>query len=290
MKQLKIHNSITDRETESLNKYLQEISKIALITTEEEVQLAQRIKQGDQQALEKLTKANLRFVVSVAKQYQNQWVPLVDLINDGNLWLIKAAQKFDETKWFKFISYAVRWIRQSILQALAEHSRVVRLPLNKVTQLNKIGNAATKLEQIYNREPTIQEIADILELTEDVVQEALGTQNKAASLDKPIENADQNSGTLMDLIESNEYDTPDSQLNKESLQIEIARVLTLLTEREITVLKYFFGLDPNFPHGITMEEIGQKLDLTRERVRQIKEKAIRKLKRSKKSKHLKQYR
>lgn len=291
MRQLKITGSITQHDNQSLDKYLVEISHEPLINPEEERELAQRIKRGDSAALEKLIKANLRFVVSVAKQYQNQWVPLPDLINEGNIWLIKAAQKFDETKGFKFISYAVRRIRQSIQQSLIENARIVRLPSNKIIQINKIENATFQLAQIYHREPTTKELADVLELTEDIIQEVLEVQAKVASLDKPIESEDQNVGTLMDVIENNVLDDPDTHFNKQSLQIEIMRALSLLlTPQETIIVKYFFGLDPNFPHGLTLEEIAKKLDLTREKTRQIKEKAIRKLKNSSRLKHLQQYR
>lgn len=274
MRQLKITKQVTNRETASLDKYLQEIGKVELITAEEEVELAQRIKQGDRAALEKLTKANLRFVVSVSKQYQNQGLSLPDLINEGNLGLIKAAQRFDETRGFKFISYAVWWIRQSILQALAEQSRIVRLPLNKIGSINKINKAYAKLEQEFEREPNAEEIADILEVTENEVKESMKNAGRHVSMDAPLIQDEDN--TMYDVLRSEEAITPETELLYESLRKEIDRAISTLTPREADVIKLYFGL--NGSHPMTLEEIGEKFDLTRERVRQIKEKAIRRLK------------
>ncbi|PKP51851.1 MAG: RNA polymerase subunit sigma [Bacteroidetes bacterium HGW-Bacteroidetes-1] len=285
MRQLKITKQVTNRETASLDKYLQEIGKVELITAEEEVHLAQRIKQGDRAALEKLTKANLRFVVSVSKQYQNQGLSLPDLINEGNLGLIKAAQRFDETRGFKFISYAVWWIRQSILQALAEQSRIVRLPLNKIGSINKINKAYAKLEQEFEREPNAEEIADVLEVTENEVKESMKNAGRHVSMDAPLIQDEENN--MYDVLRSEEAITPETELLYESLRKEIDRAISTLTPRESDVIKLYFGL--NGSHPMTLEEIGEKFDLTRERVRQIKEKAIRRLKHTSRSKILKSY-
>lgn len=285
MRQLKITKQVTNRETASLDKYLQEIGKVELITAEEEVALAQRIKQGDQAALEKLTKANLRFVVSVSKQYQNQGLSLPDLINEGNLGLIKAAQRFDETRGFKFISYAVWWIRQSILQALAEQSRIVRLPLNKIGSINKINKAYAKLEQEYEREPNFEEIAGILEISENEVKESLRNSGRHVSMDAPLVQDEENN--MYDVLKNDDMATPDSGLLYESLRKEIDRAISTLTPREADVIRLYFGLEGQ--HPMTLEEIGEKFDLTRERVRQIKEKAIRRLKHTTRSKILKSY-
>lgn len=274
MRQLKITKQVTNRETASLDKYLQEIGKVDLITAEEEVELAQRIKAGDQVALEKLTKANLRFVVSVAKQYQNQGLTLPDLINEGNLGLIKAAQRFDETRGFKFISYAVWWIRQSILQALAEQSRIVRLPLNKIGSINKINKSYAQLEQEHERAPSPEEIADNLEMGENDVKESMRNSGRHISMDAPlVEGEDSN---LYDVLNTGESPNPDDTLMQDSLRTEIERSLATLTPREGDVVRLYFGLGGQ--HPMTLEEIGEKFDLTRERVRQIKEKAIRRLK------------
>jgi RNA polymerase primary sigma factor len=285
MRQLKITKQVTNRETASLDKYLQEIGKVELITAEEEVELARRIRQGDQAALEKLTKANLRFVVSVSKQYQNQGLSLPDLINEGNLGLIKAAQRFDETRGFKFISYAVWWIRQSILQALAEQSRIVRLPLNKIGSINKINKAFSKLEQEYEREPSAEEIAELLELTENDVKESMKNSGRHISMDAPLVQGEESN--MYDVIRSHDSPSPEAGLINDSLRKEIDRALSTLTSRESEVIKYYFGL--NGEHAMTLEEIGEKFDLTRERVRQIKEKAIRRLKQTSRSKILKTY-
>jgi RNA polymerase primary sigma factor len=285
MRQLKITKQVTNRETASLDKYLQEIGKVELITAEEEVELARRIRQGDQAALEKLTKANLRFVVSVSKQYQNQGLSLPDLINEGNLGLIKAAQRFDETRGFKFISYAVWWIRQSILQALAEQSRIVRLPLNKIGSINKINKAFSKLEQEYEREPSAEEIAELLELTENDVKESMKNSGRHISMEAPLVQGEESN--MYDVLRSSDSPSPESGLINDSLRKEIDRALSTLTSREADVIKYYFGL--NGEHAMTLEEIGEKFDLTRERVRQIKEKAIRRLKQTSRSKILKTY-
>jgi len=285
MRQLKITKSITNRESASLDKYLQEIGREELITAEEEVILAKRIKDGDQAALEKLTRANLRFVVSVAKQYQNQGLSLPDLINEGNLGLIKAARRFDETRGFKFISYAVWWIRQSILQALAEQSRIVRLPLNQVGSLNKINKAYSKLEQQFEREPSAEELAEILDLPIDKVSDTMKVSGRHVSMDAPFANGEESS--LLDVLVNLDSPKADNGLMNESLSKEIDRALSTLTERERDVVKLFFGIGLN--HGLTLEEIGDKFDLTRERVRQIKEKAIRRLRHSSRSKLLQQY-
>jgi RNA polymerase primary sigma factor len=285
MRQLKITKQVTNRETASLDKYLQEIGKVELITAQEEVELAQRIKAGDQRALEKLTKANLRFVVSVAKQYQNQGLTLPDLINEGNLGLIKAAQRFDETRGFKFISYAVWWIRQSILQALAEQSRIVRLPLNKIGSINKINKAYASLEQQHQRPPSAEEIAEVLEMSEDDVKESLRNSGRHVSMDAPlVEGEDSN---LYDVLNYSDSPHPDQDLMVDSLRTEIERSLATLTPREGDVIRLYFGL--NGQHPLTLEEIGEKFDLTRERVRQIKEKAIRRMKHTSRSKILKTY-
>ncbi|MEO8234711.1 MAG: sigma-70 family RNA polymerase sigma factor [Flavobacterium sp.] len=285
MRQLKITKQVTNRETASLDKYLQEIGKVDLITADEEVELAQRIKAGDQAALEKLTKANLRFVVSVAKQYQNQGLTLPDLINEGNLGLIKAAQRFDETRGFKFISYAVWWIRQSILQALAEQSRIVRLPLNKIGSINKINKMYALLEQSNERPPSAEEIAKELDMTVNDVKESMKNSGRHLSMDAPlVEGEDSN---LYDVLRSGESPNPDRELIIESLRTEIERSLETLTPREADVVRLYFGLGDQ--HPMTLEEIGETFDLTRERVRQIKEKAIRRLKHTSRSKILKTY-
>ena len=285
MRQLKITKQVTNRETASLDKYLQEIGKVDLITADEEVELAQRIKAGDQRALEKLTKANLRFVVSVAKQYQNQGLTLPDLINEGNLGLIKAAQRFDETRGFKFISYAVWWIRQSIFQALAEQSRIVRLPLNKIGSINKINKMYALLEQSNERPPSAEEIAKELDMTVNDVKESMKNSGRHLSMDAPlVEGEDSN---LYDVLRSGESPNPDRELIHESLQTEIERALETLTPREADVVRLYFGLGDQ--HPMTLEEIGETFDLTRERVRQIKEKAIRRLKHTSRSKILKTY-
>ena len=285
MRQLKITKSITNRESQSLDKYLQEIGREELITAEMEVELAQRIKSGDQLALEKLTKANLRFVVSVAKQYQNQGLTLPDLINEGNLGLIKAAQRFDETRGFKFISYAVWWIRQSILQALAEQSRIVRLPLNQVGSLNKINKAFSRLEQEFERPPSSDELATALDLPEDKVKDTMKVSGRHVSVDAPFVDGEDNS--LLDVMVNNDSPKADLELMRESLQREIERSLSTLSDREKDVVMLFFGIGKQ--HGLTLEEIGSKFDLTRERVRQIKEKAIRRLRHNSRSKLLKAY-
>ena len=285
MRQLKITKQVTNRETASLDKYLQEIGKVDLITADEEVELAQKIKAGDQAALEKLTKANLRFVVSVAKQYQNQGLTLPDLINEGNLGLIKAAQRFDETRGFKFISYAVWWIRQSILQALAEQSRIVRLPLNKIGSINKINKMYALLEQSNERPPSAEEIAKELDMTVNDVKESMKNSGRHLSMDAPlVEGEDSN---LYDVLRSGESPNPDRELIIESLRTEIERSLETLTPREADVVRLYFGLADQ--HPMTLEEIGETFDLTRERVRQIKEKAIRRLKHTSRSKILKTY-
>jgi RNA polymerase primary sigma factor len=287
MRQLKISKQVTNRETASLDKYLQEIGRVELITAEEEVDLARRIKVGDQSALEKLTKANLRFVVSVSKQYQNQGLSLPDLINEGNLGLIKAAQRFDETRGFKFISYAVWWIRQSILQALAEQSRIVRLPLNKIGSINKINKTFAKLEQEFEREPSVDEIAIALDLSPEDIKESMKNHGRHVSMDAPLANSDENTSNMYDVMTSDDSPSPEGGLINESLRREIERALTTLTAREADVVRLYFGLSGE--HALTLEEIGEKFDLTRERVRQIKEKAIRRLKHTSRSKILKTY-
>jgi len=285
MRQLKITKSITNRETASLDKYLQDIGKEELITADEEVQLAQKVKQGDQQALEKLVKANLRFVVSVAKQYQNQGLSLPDLINEGNLGLIKAARRFDETRGFKFISYAVWWIRQSILQALAEQSRIIRLPLNQVGSLNKIKKATSKLEQEFERTPSAEEIAEKLEMPDYKIDAAKKITTRYISMDAPLTQDDETK--FLDVFVSDDTPHTDDTLMRESLAREIQRSLATLTKKERDVINLYYGI--GIPHGLTLEEIGAKFDLTRERVRQIKEKAIRRLKHTSRSKLLKSY-
>ncbi len=285
MRQLKISKQITNRESQSLDKYLQEIGKVDLLTPDEEVELARRIREGDQLALEKLTKANLRFVVSVSKQYQNQGLTLGDLINEGNLGLIKAAQRFDETRGFKFISYAVWWIRQSILQALAEQSRIVRLPLNRVGSLNKISKTFSDLEQKYEREPSPEELAEVLELSTDEVVDTLKISGKHVSMDAPFIQGEENS--LLDVLENDGEVKPDFGLMNDSLRREVMRTLSTLTQREADVVTLYFGLNGESP--LTLEEIGERFGLTRERVRQIKEKAIRRLRHSSRSKPLKPY-
>jgi RNA polymerase primary sigma factor len=283
MRQLKITKSITNRESQSLEKYLQEIGKVELISPEEEVKLAGLIKQGNQAALDKLTKANLRFVVSVAKQYQNQGLSLPDLINEGNLGLIKAAQRFDETRGFKFISYAVWWIRQSILQALAEQSRIVRLPLNKVGLTNKIQKAFSQLEQEYEREPSPEELAELLELETEEVSATLGIAARHVSMDTPLSEGEDN--TLIDVLENHNAERAETNIeHKESLKQEIERSMKMLTERQKEVICYFFGLGVD--HPMSLEDIGEKFNLTRERVRQIKDKAITKLRTNSRSKAL----
>ncbi|HOG20453.1 MAG TPA: RNA polymerase sigma factor RpoD/SigA [Salinivirgaceae bacterium] len=284
MRQLKITKSITNRESASLDKYLQEIGKEDLITVEEEVELAQRIHKGDREALEKLTRANLRFVVSVAKQYQNQGLSLPDLINEGNLGLIKAAEKFDETRGFKFISYAVWWIRQSILQALAEQSRIVRLPLNQVGSLNKINKAYAKFEQENERTPTTEELAEILEIPKEKVADTLRVSGRHISVDAPFVEGEDNS--LLDVLENSHSPDADGILMNESLSKEIERALSTLTERERDIIKLHFGISCQ---EMTLEEVGERFGLTRERVRQIKEKAIRRLRHTSRSKLLKAY-
>jgi RNA polymerase primary sigma factor len=285
MRQLKIIKQVTNRETPSLDKYLHEIGKVDLISAEEEVELACRIKNGDVKALDKLIRANLRFVVSVSKQYQNQGLSLPDLINEGNLGLIKAAQRFDETRGFKFISYAVWWIRQSILQALAEQARIVRLPLNKIGSINKINKTFADLEQKYEREPSVQEIAEVLEMAPDDVKEAMKSAGRHVSMDAPITQDEET--TLYDVILSKDSPSPDKSLLTDSLRKEIERVLSTLTYREANIIRLYFGLNGKHPH--TLEEIGEEFNLTRERVRQIKEKAIKRLKNATRCKLLKAY-
>jgi RNA polymerase primary sigma factor len=286
MRQLKITKSITNRESQSLEKYLQEIGKVELITPEEEVKLAIRIKQGDQKALDKLTKANLRFVVSVAKQYQNQGLTLPDLINEGNLGLIKAAQRFDETRGFKFISYAVWWIRQSILQALAEQSRIVRLPLNKVGLTNRIQKAYSQLEQQFEREPSPEELAEVLELDIDEVSSTLGIGGRHISVDTPLSEGEDN--TLIDVMENKNADRAETNIeHTESLKVDIDRSLKTLTERQKEVICFFFGIGVD--HPMSLEDIGDRFSLTRERVRQIKDKAITKLRSNSGAKSLRNY-
>lgn len=282
---MKITKQYTNRESQSLDKYLQEIGKVDLLTEQEEIELAIRIKKGDQQALEKLVKANLRFVVSVAKQYQNQGLSLGDLINEGNLGLIKAAKRFDETRGFKFISYAVWWIRQSILQALAEQSRIVRLPLNRVGAINKIGKAFTALEQEYEREPSASEIAQELNMDESEIADALKVSGRSVSVDAPFAQGEEN--RLLDVLPNESTPSPDHNLMTESLRQEIEKALSTLNEREAEVIRLYYGL--NREHSLTLEEIGEKFNLTRERVRQIKEKAIKRLKHASRSKNLRLY-
>jgi RNA polymerase primary sigma factor len=282
---VKFTKQFTNRESQALDKYLQAIGKVDLLNTEEEIELAVRIKKGDQKALEKLTKANLRFVVSVAKQYQNQGLSLGDLINEGNLGLIKAAKRFDETRGFKFISYAVWWIRQSILQALAEQSRIVRLPLNRIGALSKIGKAYSNLEQEFEREPNAAELANELDMDISEVAETLKISSRHASMDAPFTQGEENS--LLDVIKNEEQPSPDNSLISESLKVEIERALSTLSERETEIIKLYYGL--NKEHPLTLEEIGDKFNLTRERVRQIKEKGIRRLRHASRSKYLRSY-
>ncbi len=285
MRQLKITRTITNRENASLEKYLQEIGRVQMITPEEEVQLARRIREGDQQALDTLTRANLRFVVSVAKQYQNQGLSLSDLINEGNLGLIKAAKRFDETRGFKFISYAVWWIRQSILQALAEHARIVRLPLNQIGSLSKIARTFARLEQEFEREPSPDEMAQVLEISVEKLEETLNSAIRHVSMDAPLIPSDE--GCLIDVLENPNAPKTDVALIRESLQMEIERVLNTLPEREKLILKMFFGI--GLPYNMSLDEIAMRFDLTRERVRQLKEKAIRKLRHKSKSRLLIHY-
>ncbi len=282
---MKITKQFTNRESQSLDKYLQEIGKVDLLTPEQEIELAIEIKKNNQYALERLVKANLRFVVSVAKQYQNQGLSLGDLINEGNLGLIKAAKRFDETRGFKFISYAVWWIRQSILQALAEQSRIVRLPLNRVGALNKIGKAYSNLEQEYEREPSAQELAKELDMDVNEVADTLKISGRHVSMDAPFQQGEDN--RLLDVLANEHQPAPDHKLMEDSLKDEIDRALSTLTEREGEVIKLYFGL--NSEHSLTLEEIGEKFNLTRERVRQIKEKAIRRLRHASRSKNLRAY-
>ena len=287
MRQLKITQQITNRETASLDKYLTEIGREDLITAEQEVELAKRIKQGDQIALAKMVRANLRFVVSVSKQYQNQGLSLPDLINEGNLGLIKAAKRFDETRGFKFISYAVWWIRQSILQALAEQARIVRLPLNKIGNINKINRIYAELEQKYEREPTVDEMASALELPEKDVSQNIKNNRRHVSMDAPLPGDEDDDRNMYDLMPGEQHQNPESSLLNESLRREIERSLATLSEREADVIRLYFGLTGQ--HPMTLEEIGEEFELTRERVRQIKEKAIRRLRHTSRSKLLKSY-
>ena len=286
MRQLKIEQSITNREAESLSKYFTELSTIDMIDADQEIELTRRIRKGDEQALQALVKANLRFVVSVAKKYQNYGIPLIDLIEEGNIGLIRAAYRFDETRGFKFISYAVWWIRQSILQALAEQARIVRLPLNQVGSLNKINKAFSKLEQEYERPPSAEELAEALEVPEDKIKESLNVSGRHVSMDAPL-TTNEDGGTLMDVMANNDAPKTDQKLMAESLQKEIERSLSTLTDKEREIIRLFFGIGMN--HGLTLEEIGSKFNLTRERVRQIKEKAIRRLRHTSRNKLLKSY-
>ena len=287
MRQLKITKQVTNRETASLDKYLQEIGRVELITAEEEVELARKIKAGDRAALERLTKANLRFVVSVSKQYQNQGLSLPDLINEGNLGLIKAAERFDETRGFKFISYAVWWIRQSILQALAEQARIVRLPLNKIGTINKINRAFSELEQKHERPPSAEELAEFLECSPEEVRQSLANSGRHISMDAPLVEGDESSSSMYDVLLNDSLPGPEKELVVESLRKDIERSLSTLTSREGDVVRLYYGL--NGKHPMTLEEIGERFDLTRERVRQIKEKAIRRLKHTSRSRMLKSY-
>lgn len=287
MRQLKITKQVTNRETASLDKYLQEIGRVELLTADDEVELAQRIRQGDRAALERLTKANLRFVVSVAKQYQNQGMSLPDLINEGNLGLIKAAERFDETRGFKFISYAVWWIRQSILQALAEQARIVRLPLNKIGTINKINRAYSELEQKFERPPSAEELAEFLECTVSDVHQSLKNSGRHVSMDAPLVDGDESSSSMYDVLPNDSLPEPERELVIESLRKDIERSLCTLTAREGDVVRLYFGL--NGKHPLTLEEIGERFELTRERVRQIKEKAIRRLKHTSRSRMLQSY-
>ncbi|MFZ2324179.1 MAG: RNA polymerase sigma factor RpoD/SigA [Ignavibacteriaceae bacterium] len=282
---MRIVKQFTNRESQSLDRYLQDIGKVELLTPEQEIELAIKIKKGDQQAMELLTKANLRFVVSVAKQYQNQGLSLGDLINEGNVGLIKAAKRFDETRGFKFISYAVWWIRQSILQALAEQSRIVRLPLNRIGALNRIGKAYSSLKQEFEREPSAEELANELEMDIEEISDTMKLSGKQVSMDAPFALGEENS--LLDILENVQQPAPDNQLINESLKVEIRNALASLPEREAEVLRLYFGIDVDY--AMTLEEIGEKFNLTRERVRQIKEKAIRRLRQASKSKNLKSY-
>lgn len=287
MRQLKIAKQVTNRETASLDKYLQEIGRVDLISADEEVELARKIRTGDRMALERLTKANLRFVVSVSKQYQNQGLALPDLINEGNLGLIKAAERFDETRGFKFISYAVWWIRQSILQALAEQARIVRLPLNKIGNINKINRAFSELEQKYERPPSADELAEFLNCTNDEIKQSLAQNGRHISMDAPLVESDESSSNMYDVLSGDSMPSPENNLIIDSLRSDIQRSLKSLTVRESEVLCMFYGLDSRAP--MSLEEIGDRFDLTRERVRQIKEKAIRRLKHSPKNKILRGY-
>ncbi len=287
MRQLKISKQVTNRESASMDKYLQEISRMDLISAEEEVALARKIREGDQLALERLTKANLRFVISVSKQYQNQGLTLPDLINEGNLGLIKAAQRFDETRGFKFISYAVWWIRQSILQALAEQARIVRLPLNKIGSINRINKAFSELEQRLERPPSADELAELLECSPDEIRQSMTHNGKHFSLDAPLVEGDDSSSSMYDVLLNDSLPSPEIELVKESLRIEINRSLSTLTQREGDIVRLYYGLNGKYP--LTLEEIGEQFELTRERVRQIKEKAIRRLKHTARSRMLKSY-
>lgn len=287
MRQLKITKQVTNRETASLDKYLQEIGRVDLISAEEEVELARRIKQGDMKALDRLTKANLRFVVSVSKQYQNQGLSLPDLINEGNLGLIKAAQRFDETRGFKFISYAVWWIRQSILQALAEQARIVRLPLNKIGIINKVNKAFAELEQQLGRTPTIDELAEALDVSDADIKQSIANTGRHVSMDAPLKEGDEGSSSMYDVLQNTENSNPEKELILESLRSEIERSLSTLKLREADVIRLYFGLGEHPP--MTLAEIGLRFDLTRERVRQIKEKGIRKMKNTSRSKMLRAY-
>ena len=287
MRQLKIAKQVTNRETASLDKYLQEIGRVDLISADEEVELARRIKNGDRVALERLTKANLRFVVSVSKQYQNQGLALPDLINEGNLGLIKAAERFDETRGFKFISYAVWWIRQSILQALAEQARIVRLPLNKIGNINRINKAFSELEQKFERPPSADELAEFLDCSTEEIKQSLSQTGRHVSMDAPLIDGDESSSSMYDVMTTDSLPNPDSGLVLESLRRDIRTSLRTLTSRESEVVSMFYGLEGKMP--MSLEEIGSKFDLTRERVRQIKEKAIRRLKQTSKNRNLKTY-
>ena len=287
MRQLKIAKQVTNRETASLDKYLQEIGRVDLITADEEVELARKIRAGDRLALERLTKANLRFVVSVSKQYQNQGLALPDLINEGNLGLIKAAERFDETRGFKFISYAVWWIRQSILQALAEQARIVLLPLNKIGNINKINRAFSELEQKFERPPSAEELAEFLSCSTDEIKQSLAQNGRHISMDAPLVESDESSSTMYDVLMGDSLPSPESNLVLESLRSDIRRSLTTLTARESEVISMFFGLEGKAP--LSLEEIGDRFELTRERVRQIKEKAIRRLKHTSKNRVLQEY-
>ncbi len=287
MRQLKIAKQVTNRETASLDKYLQEIGRVEMVTADEEVELARRIRQGDKAALERLTKANLRFVVSVSKQYQNQGLSLPDLINEGNMGLIKAAERFDETRGFKFISYAVWWIRQSILQALAEQARIVRLPLNKIGTINRINRAFSELEQKYERPPTADELAEFLECSVNDIRQSLANSGRHISMDAQLVEGDESSSSLYDVLANDSLPTPEDGLAVESLRKDIERSLSTLTTREGDVVRMYYGLNGKAP--LTLEEIGERFDLTRERVRQIKEKAIRRLRHTSRSKMLKSY-